>query len=120
MTIGRVRLLTQVRDVQIVDRNDHDCGIVDDLELEGGPGEGLRVTAVLVGPGAYRARLPRWAMRLVALVAGDRVVRVPWGQVAYVSSTIQLEKPASAYGLAEAEERARRLLPGIGAVDAPQ
>ncbi|MBA2919840.1 hypothetical protein GON01_09045 [Sphingomonas sp. MAH-20] len=120
MTIGRVRLLTQLRDVQIVDRDDRDCGIVDDVELQGGPGEGLRVTAILVGPGAYRARLPRWAMRLVALIAGDRMVRVPWGEVAYISSTVQLAQTAQAYGLAEAEERARRLLPGIGGIDAPQ
>ncbi|HEU4968738.1 MAG TPA: hypothetical protein VFT73_07330 [Sphingomonas sp.] len=120
MRIGRVRLLTQLRDVQIVDRDDHDCGIVDDVELEGGPGEGLRVTAILVGPGAYRTRLPRWAMRLVALVAGDRMVRVPWGEVAYISSTVQLKQPARAYGLAAAEDRARRLLPSIGGMNAPQ
>ena len=120
MTIGRVRLLTQLRDVQIVDRDDHDCGIVDDVELEGGPGQGLRVTAILVGPGAYRARLPRWAMRLVALIAGDRMVRVPWDEVAYISSTVQLAQPARAYGLAEAEDRARRMLPKIGGLNARQ
>ena len=120
MTIGRVRLLTQLRDVQIVDRDDHDCGIVDDVELEGGPGQGLRVAAILVGPGAYRTRLPRWAMQLVTLIAGDRIVRVPWGEVAYISSTVQLAQSARAYGLAEAEERARRLLPKIGGLDAPQ
>ncbi|GAO38011.1 hypothetical protein SCH01S_02_00080 [Sphingomonas changbaiensis NBRC 104936] len=120
MTIGRVRLLTQVRDLQIIDRDEQDCGIVDDVELEGRPGEGLRVTAILVGPGAYRTRLPRWAMRLVALIAGDHMARVPWGEVAYISSTVQLARPAQDYGLGEAEQRARRLLPQIGGLNAPE
>jgi sporulation protein YlmC with PRC-barrel domain len=119
VTPRRLRLLTEVRDLQILDSRMHDCGIVDDVELEGGPGEGLRVKALLVGPGAYRGRLPRWAMALVRLVAGDRCVAVPWDEIEEVTAIVWLKEPAESYGLNVAEHRARRMLPGIGGMDAP-
>jgi sporulation protein YlmC with PRC-barrel domain len=120
MTPRRLRLLTEVLDLQIMDSRMHDCGIVDDIELEGGPGEGLRVKALLVGPGAYRARLPRWAMELVKLVAGDRCVAVPWREIEEVTAIVWLKRPAESYGLNVAEARARRLLARTGGMDAPQ
>lgn len=118
MTPRHLRLLTEVRDLQIMDSRMHDCGIVDDVELEGGPGEGLRVKALLVGPGAYRTRLPRWTMALVRLIAGDRCVAVPWREIEEVTAIVWLKNTAESYGLNLAEDRARRMLPGIGAVDA--
>ena len=120
MTLGKLELLGQVRDLQIVDRDDHDCGIVDDLEFEGEAGKTLRETSILVGPGAYRGRLPGWAMSLVKLIAGDRLVRVPWEQVKRIDAVVQLAGSTESYGLGTADDKARKLLPSIGGIDAAQ
>jgi hypothetical protein len=114
----RLRLFAEVRDLQIVDRDDHDCGSVDDLELDGGPGRGLRVKAILVGPGAYASRLPRWAMPIVRLIAGNGIVAVPWVAVDHVASILRLSGTARSHGLDRCEARARRLLPGGSSADA--
>jgi sporulation protein YlmC with PRC-barrel domain len=111
---GRVKLLTDVRDLQIVDADGMHCGIVDDIELEGKAGGPLRVKALLVGPGGYAKRLPHWWMALVRLIAGDKVVRVPWSEIESITSVVRLASPAAKLGLGRAETRARRLLPPIG------
>lgn len=110
---GRVQLVAQLRDLQIVDREGAICGIVDDIELSGKPGEALRIKALLVGPGAYAGRLPRWAMALVRLVAGNGCVPVAWEQVERITSVVRLRCKASEAGLARGEGRARRWLPDI-------
>jgi hypothetical protein len=40
-----LKLVGEVRDLQIVDKHDQNCGICDDVEFEGGPGGALKVTA---------------------------------------------------------------------------
>jgi hypothetical protein len=70
------------------------------VEFEGGPGEPLRVAALLVGPGAYRPRLPGWIAAPVQALAGKAVVRVPWAAVEHVTSRIALNRTAEELGLA--------------------
>ncbi|MEA3000032.1 MAG: hypothetical protein QOK17_1865 [Sphingomonadales bacterium] len=111
---GSLKLVAGVRDLQIVDCEDCNCGIVDDIELAGKPGAPLEVAALIVGPGGYSARLPGWAMRLVGWVAGRGAVKVPWDKVESVTSVVRLAVTAKETGLAQAEARARRLLPGGG------
>lgn len=108
---ARVQLVAQLRDLQIVDCEGKNCGIVDDIELTGRPGEKLRVKALLVGPGGYAGRLPCWAMALVRLVAGNGCVHVGWEEVASITSVVRLRCKASEAGLARGEGRARRWLP---------
>jgi hypothetical protein len=43
-------------DHQIVDAEGRRCGKVDELEIEGGPGETPQVRAILVGSGAWTDR----------------------------------------------------------------
>jgi sporulation protein YlmC with PRC-barrel domain len=109
-----LKLVADVRDLQIVDRDERNCGIVDDIELAGKPGGPLEVAALVVGPGGYSARLPGWAMRLVGWIAGRSAVKVPWDKVEGVTSVVRLNVTAKEAGLARAEARARRLLPGRG------
>jgi sporulation protein YlmC with PRC-barrel domain len=104
-----LKLLSEVRDLQIVDRDGRNCGICDDIELDGGPGEPLRVAALLVGPGAYARRLPRWASRLATKLAGRRVTRVPWSTVEKISGRIFLSVTAEALGLRKSEDRLQTL-----------
>ena len=112
----RLDLVGQLRDLQIVDSDGVHCGIVDDVELAGKAGGALRVKALLVGPGGYARRLPRWSMALVRLVAGSACVHVPWQEVESITSVVKLRRRAAALGLNRGEGRAARLLPPIGAL----
>ncbi len=77
----RLKIVSQLLDLPIIDKDERSCGIVDDVELTGGAGKEPRVKALLVGPGAYAGRMPAWLYWLVRKVAGDGIVRVPADQV---------------------------------------
>ena len=115
---ARLDLVADVRDLQIVDCDEENCGIVDDLELEGAPGGKLRVKAILVGPGAWRNRLPRWAAWLVRRIAGDKLTRIKWEEVEKITSVVQLRRSAAELGLGEADRRLAAMLPKKGILDA--
>lgn len=113
---GNLKLVGEVRDLQIVDRDGIKCGIADDIELEGKPGGPLRIKAILVGPGAWAGRLPGWLLALTGRIAGRRVVRVPWSKVESIGSTIALSATAAELGLGVVERKAARLVPKGGAL----
>ena len=105
-----VDLYRQVLDHALLDADDWMCGTVDDLEVEGGlqpdgTNEPLRVTALLVGPGAWVPRLPALFARLLPRVFGDRCVRVPWSEVCELGEDIKLRSRAAALGLASIDRR---------------
>ena len=100
-----LKLLSEVRDLQIVDKDGFNCGICDDVELEGSPGEPLKVAALMVGPGAYAHRLPNWLLRAIASVAGRRITRVPWDAIDKISGRIYLSVAGEALGLRKTEDR---------------
>src|SRR5205085_1945545 len=52
---GRIKLVSELLDLPLIDSEGKYCGIVDDVELTGKAAE---LTALLVGPGAYAGRLP--------------------------------------------------------------
>jgi sporulation protein YlmC with PRC-barrel domain len=108
-----LKLLSEVRDLQIVDRDGRNCGICDDVELDGEPGSPLRVAALLVGPGAYSRRFPEWMMRLVRRIAGQRVTRVPWNRIEKVSGRIYLSVTGESLGLRKVEDRLERIFQRI-------
>jgi sporulation protein YlmC with PRC-barrel domain len=110
---GALKLVAGVRDLQIVDADGINCGIVDDIELEGKPGGPLVVKALVVGPGGYSKRLPGWWMMLVRFIAGRGAVQVPWADVKTIASVVELRSKASAVGLGKAEAKAARLLPKL-------
>jgi len=108
-----LKLLSEVRDLQIVDRDGRNCGICDDIELEGAPGDPLKVAALLVGPGAYAHRLPHWASRSIAKLAGHRMTRVPWRAIDKISGRIYLSVTAETLGLRKTEDRLRTIFKRI-------
>src|SRR5207249_11410211 len=55
-TLFRSDLGLNVLDHQLLDAEGRRCGKVDDLALEGGPGEDLELAAMLCGPGVWRGR----------------------------------------------------------------
>jgi hypothetical protein len=110
VTAKTLKVLSELRDLEIFDAADELCGICDEVEFEGGPGKPLAVKALLVGPGAYKGRLPGWMAWIAHRIAGDQVVRVPWEAVEHVTSRITLNRRAEELGLAAVE---RKLRPAI-------
>jgi hypothetical protein len=107
---GSLKLLSDVRDLPVLDCNDRSCGICDDIELEEGTGGTLEIRALLLGPGAFAQRLPRWAGWVVRLVAGNRAVHVPWSEIRTVTNHIRLKNEAGTYGLLRLDDRLARYL----------
>ena len=102
---GSLKLLSELRDLQIVDKDGRNCGICDDIELEGAPGAPLRVAALLVGPGAYTHRLPKWLSRMIAKIAGNRTTHVPWRTIEKIDGRIHLSVAGETLGLRRTEDR---------------
>jgi hypothetical protein len=100
-----LKLAGEVRDLQIVDIDGTHCGIADELEFEGEPGKRLQVRAILVGPGAYRFRLPKWIFSIVKRAFGNSSVAIPWSEVAHITGRITLKQRGNIYGLLESEKR---------------
>jgi sporulation protein YlmC with PRC-barrel domain len=111
----KIQLVSGLLDLPILDKDYRYCGIADDLEFEEADGV-LRVKALLVGPGAYRGRLPGWALWLVRRIAGDRISRVPWDAIGEIGSAVVLDVSAETCGLHRTEDKARRLIPHWGAL----
>jgi hypothetical protein len=105
---GELLVGKEVLDHQLIDCDGRRCGNVDDLELSGGPGEALVVTAILSGPGVFRDRLPRRVGRPVAWLLerlfGDGVSRIDWSDVSEHEGAIQLRKDAPACGLGSGDD----------------
>ncbi len=102
----QIDIALKVLDHQILDRDGRRCGNVDDLEIEGGPGETARVTAILVGPGVWPQRAG-WIGRIASFVGGGRRVRVPWEDVREIESHVVLRKSAEELGLGRGDDRLR-------------
>jgi sporulation protein YlmC with PRC-barrel domain len=113
---GRIKLVSQLLDLPIVDRDERSCGIVDDIELTGQAGKEMRLEALLVGPGAYERHMPSWIFWLVRQVAGDRIVRVPAAQIMEIGSVVKLKCAGEELGLHRAENAAGRWIPRRGAL----
>lgn len=111
-----LKLLSEVRDLQVVDKDGRNCGICDDILFQGHPGESLEIRALLIGPGALQRRLPYWAAWLVRNVSGERVVAIPWEDIETITSRIQLSKSAGTYGLHRADNRIAPYLKRIPAL----
>ena len=107
---GNLDLYRRVLDHGIVDSDGLPCGTVDEIEASGGPGESLAVVALLVGPAAWTPRLPALFGVISRLIAGSRLVRVPWSEVIEIGEQIKLRSTAVELGLGVADRRAGRWL----------
>jgi hypothetical protein len=103
-------------DHQLLDSEERRCGNVDDLALEGGPGETLEVAAIFSGLGVFRHRAGMIG-RFVAWLGGGNVVRIPWEEVADVAAHVKLRKRAEELGLGRGDDRLRPYLEKIPGAD---
>jgi sporulation protein YlmC with PRC-barrel domain len=102
-------------DAELVDVNGRRCGKVDDLELDGAPGEPTRLSAILSGTGLWVDRLPRRLRSVGARlfpepVLGKNVVRVPWEAIDSVTAVVNLREPAPELGLGRGDDELAPLI----------
>ena len=105
-----------VLDHQLLDKDGRRCGNVDDLAIEGGPGDIPEVVAILAGPGYWGQRAGLIG-RLAGWIGGGRRVRVDWSDVDKVDSAIELKRGATELGLGRGDDRLRpwiAKIPGAG------
>jgi sporulation protein YlmC with PRC-barrel domain len=105
-----IKVFSELRDLEIFDSQGQLCGVADDIEFEGAVGQDMMVKAILVGPGAFAGRIPRWAVSLIHLVAGRKVTQVPWSAVEHVTSRITLNRTAEDLDLNAVERRLQPLV----------
>ena len=113
---GNIKIVSQLLDLPIIDKDERWCGIVDDIEFSGSAGKETRIKALLVGPHAYEGRMPRWMFWLVARIAGTRMTRVPAEEIIEIGSVVKLRCRAEKLQLHEVEDRVARLIPRRGAL----
>ncbi len=111
-----IKLVAELLDLPIRDKDGRYCGVVDDVELSGSGGKEMRIAALLVGPGAYEGRLPGWCYWLVRKIAGDRMARVPIADVEQIHTIVKLNCTAEELKLHVAEDRVRAWIPKGGAM----
>jgi sporulation protein YlmC with PRC-barrel domain len=111
-----LKLVSQLLDLPIIDRDGRWCGIVDDVEFSGAAGKETRVKALLVGPGAYQGRMPRWLYWLTSKIGGDRITRVPVERIAEIGAVVKLDRRAKDVGLGRGDDKAGRWIPRWGAL----
>ena len=111
-----VDLGLHVVDRQLLDSEGRRCGNVDDLAIEGGPGETLEVVAILSGPGVWRERAGLVG-RVAAWLGGGGRVRIAWSDVAEVSAHVKLKKRAEELGLGRGDDRLRPYIAKIPGCD---
>ena len=101
-----------ILDHQLLDLDGRRCGNVDDLAIEGGPGDRAEVVAIQVGPGYWPQR-SRWIGRLAGRIGGSNRIRIGWDDVATVDSAVRLRNSAADYGLGSGDDRLRPLIEKI-------
>jgi sporulation protein YlmC with PRC-barrel domain len=107
-------LVLRVLDQQIVDWAGRRCGNVDDIAIDGKPGESATVKGLLVGRDATRRRRPR----LLGLFAGPTFgdvpeVEVPWAEIEDITQVVKLKKFATELGLGAGDDRVAKWLARI-------
>jgi len=111
---GRIKLVSELLDLPLVDSDGRYCGIVDDIEFIGT--KELKLKALMIGPGAYQGRLPRPLFWLMRTLAGDRITRVPIDRVRTIGSVVKLDCTGKAVGLEHSEDAAGKWIPRGGAL----
>jgi sporulation protein YlmC with PRC-barrel domain len=97
-------------DSELVDSDGRRCGRVDDIEIEGEPGEPAEITATLSGPGVWAQRLPRPLWRLAGRVFGDDYTRVPWDAVRDIAEVTYLKGRGHDLGLGRGDDSVGRIV----------
>ena len=110
MREDRFDVAYRLLDDDLVDPDGRRCGRVDDLEIEGGPGEPSHIAAIVCGPGAWSRRLPRRLGNLIEVLFGSDTLRIPWSEVADLTEVVNLKKPCDAVGAGRGDDAVGRVV----------
>jgi sporulation protein YlmC with PRC-barrel domain len=113
---ANIKIVSQLLDLPIVDGDGRWCGVVDDVEFSGTARKEARLAALLVGPGAYRGRMPGWMFAVTRAIVGERIVHVPIDEVKTIGSSVELKCSAEKLGLARTDDKLRPWIPKWGAL----
>ncbi|MEP6732403.1 MAG: hypothetical protein ABJE10_17285 [bacterium] len=92
-----IRLVHDILDAQLCDRNNQNVGRVDALVLEIDDGRAPRVATILVGGSIRARRIGRWVttlldlMRQVRHTSDDKVSRIPFSLVRRIDDAIHVD-----------------------------
>jgi hypothetical protein len=98
---GNYNVALDLLDLELIDVSERACGRIDDLELEGEPGGELVITALHVGRGAWRSRVPGW----LGWIGRGPSVRLPWEAVIEIGASVKLKDTERELGLNGGERR---------------
>jgi hypothetical protein len=112
LTAGEFDIGLHLMDRQLLDKNGRRCGNVDDLAIEGGPGDTPEIVAILVGPGHWRQRAG-WIGRLASWIGGGGKARIAWSEVDELDAAVHLKRDAASLGLGIGDDRLRPYLERI-------
>jgi sporulation protein YlmC with PRC-barrel domain len=115
MREDRFDIVYRLLDDELVDSDGRRCGRVDDLEIEGQPGEPAHIAAIVCGPGAWSQRLPRRLGAVIDRLFGSDTLRIPWSEVADLTEVVTLKKPRDELGAGRGDDEISRVvgkLPG--------
>jgi sporulation protein YlmC with PRC-barrel domain len=116
-------VLKALVDHQLIDVTGQRCGNVDDVELEWSIDKGLRIVALLCGPGILEDRMTSRTWKWIVSLGGVDRARVYWSHVDQLNSGVELRYPASDYALDRRERRAEAFLERVflfGSADRPK
>ena len=109
-----IKLVSQLVDLPIVDKDERSCGIVDDVELEGAVGKDMRVE----GAARWTWCLSRADAQMAVLDRSEdrrrSYGRVPAGEIVEIGSVVKLKCAAEELKLHVVENRASAWIP-VGA-----
>ena len=114
--MAKLHIGKNVLDHQLLDKDERRCGNVDDLAIEGGPGERAFVVAILSGPGYWPQRAGLLG-RIAGWIGRSGRARIPWEEVDKIDSGVHLRKRAPDYGLGKIDDRLRPYLERIPGAD---
>jgi sporulation protein YlmC with PRC-barrel domain len=102
--------MRELLDHELIDADGVSCGMVDDIEFTLGAGGNLVIVALVVGPGAWEARLPALVRLIVRSIAGRQRVRVPFAEVEKIDEVVRLKSRAAQLALGVADRKAGKWL----------
>jgi hypothetical protein len=109
MNHGEIDLGLRILDQQLVDWAGRRCGKVDDIIIDGAPGERATVRSFVVGRAAARPRRP-WLLdrlhRLPPTFGDAEEVEVAWSEIDQITHVIKLNREAAEIGLGAGDRRA--------------
>ena len=112
-----IKLVSELLDLPLFDSEEKYCGIVDDVEMSGGPGKALKLKALLVGPGAYRG--PHAALGDGGWSSCSPAIVLPecrWTRCARSPAPCASSAPAAISDCTRARTAAAKWLPRRGAL----